>query len=792
MSTSPQNLTPRVSAGRTVLACLVTAVIAWFYIWTYAPDYRLHATSKDVPGYYGSLAAGFLKGHLWMDRAADPALAAMKNPYDPGERGAHGLHDASYYRGHYYLYFGVTPVVLLFAPVLALGGSYVSEGFAAVLFCVVALVLGVITWRSVLRRNFPAASVWLELAGVVAVGVVTMVPTLLRRASIWEVPIACALACFMLALFALWKCLSRNNAPGWLALASFSVGLCIGARPVYIFATIMLLIPLAAQARQTGAGWWRRREARSLLLAAIVPVMIAGLWLALYNYLRFGSVVEFGQRYQMAGEDVTKLQLFSFSYLFYSLRIYLFSAPGLSSFFPFVTVITPPPAPAGQMGVEDPFGLLPSMPWVLLALGVLGRAWKRRDALGWWAAAAWIGTAATLCVVASFGGATNRYMVDFTPGFALLGAAGAACVLENARGVGRVLLGALVAVLLFWSTAFNVFASFQHNRLFAVSWPETYARVAHAFNRVPWLWDRLRGTKYGPVELRVVFPTDRAGKIQPLVVTGTQFLADYVYVHYLAADTVRFGFEHTGFGGSSGKAMKIRPGTEHVVTVQMGSLFPPEESPASDALGRKSAHLRALLVRVQLDGENALYYMAKTFDLSSREPLIGASGDNPGFKEDFSGKILAVKRVPPMPVSALAQQQGPLFLALQLPPFAGVRNEPLVCFGEPGKGDLLYLRYLDATHVSVGHDHWGVGATDSAPIEIKPDAVQEFLIACPALAGSGGRTVIKVNGQIVTDDIEAFYPAEAGTFVVGGNPIGASTASVGFTGQVLVAERRAK
>ena len=69
--------------------------------------------------YYNLLVQGFRDGHLNVKRDVPPGLVTWRD--DPsGWLDAHGLDDLSYYKGKLYLYFGVTPAVVL---LLALCGA---------------------------------------------------------------------------------------------------------------------------------------------------------------------------------------------------------------------------------------------------------------------------------------------------------------------------------------------------------------------------------------------------------------------------------------------------------------------------------------------------------------------------------------------------------------------------------------------------------------------------------------------------------------------------------------------
>ena len=69
---------------------------------------------------YELTADAILDGHLYIDYDdIDPKLLEMENPYDYEERLAREInyhYDHAFYNGHYYMYFGVVPVFLLFIP----------------------------------------------------------------------------------------------------------------------------------------------------------------------------------------------------------------------------------------------------------------------------------------------------------------------------------------------------------------------------------------------------------------------------------------------------------------------------------------------------------------------------------------------------------------------------------------------------------------------------------------------------------------------------------------------------
>jgi len=793
------------------LLVAIFAAVGWFYHWTVSPEVRVPFRDAEGRGYYALLAKGFLKGQLSMALPADPFLATLKNPWNPAERGPHGLHDASYYQGRYYLYFGVTPVVILFLPFRLLTGADLDQAFAVGVFALIGLAASIWLLAAVRRRYFPQAPTLALLGGALALGLADMMPALLRRPGVWEVPITCAYACFMMALAALYQSMHSSGARrvSWAAASSLLIGLAVGARPVYLVACASWLWPLAAWAREAG-GWracWRSPSWRRSLLAVVIPAACVGAGLAAYNYARFGSVAEFGQRYQMSGDDATKLTLFSWRYAWYSFRLYVLAPAGLGPFFPFFQMAHLPQAPAGQLGVEDPYGILPNIPFVLLGIALFGAAVRcslpegRRFGVfcGVLAAA----TLLTMATVMCFGGVTNRYMVDFVPGLILLAATGwlSLTSLPWWRGWKRAVCGGLVVLLLAWSVIFNAAASIVHNGLLRAEHPAVYERLARRFDPLVMLAGRIIGCPYGPLEITLVFPDDGKGGNEPLVVTGREFLSDYLFVNYAGKDSAYFGFIHTNHNAMVGPLMRFEPGKPHVLRVDMGSLYPPAGHPWYAGKDGELMRRMQRTLRVTLDGRIALDRWTHFYDPADGRPAVGNSGGRAAFRAPFRGKILSVRTLSGEPPPKHAMEYGPVRLVLTLPLFSSERSDPLLCSGEPGHGDLVYLHYVDASHISFGHDHWGWASHVSPVVEIDPGAQQVVEIDCPVLYPAAGektswrgrinpdRCVIRLNGRVVWDVATPFFACRADSVEIGENATGSTSAWPSFSGGIVEAGR---
>jgi tetratricopeptide (TPR) repeat protein len=270
----------------------------------------------------------------------------------------------------------------------------------------------------------------------------------------------------MLALGALWCAMHEPERKcWWLAVASAVYGLALGARPSLLFGAVILLVPVA-QARREG------RPVGAPLVAAIIPMMLIGLGLMLYNAMRFGNPFEFGLHYQLHAERRITGQFFGLQYLWFNFRVYFLEPVRWTVRSPFVRGIVMPPAPPHLGYVELPYGVLTNIPFVWLALAA-PLAWRNRSEREGWVlrwfviAVGWLfGIAAlTLGCYYCTGG---RFEVEFLPALLLLAVVGI-LGLERAlapssesgladRSVPRCAARCGWGLLLGFSVAFNLLA----------------------------------------------------------------------------------------------------------------------------------------------------------------------------------------------------------------------------------------------------------------------------------------------------------------------------------------------
>jgi len=423
--------------------------------------------------YYNLLVEGFRSGQLNLKKDVPLGLVKLADPYDPVANAPYrdnGLQDISYYKGKLYLYFGVTPALVFFWPYAMLTGHYLFHKQAVAIFCAIGFLASVALMCALRRRYFPEVDGMVVAASALALGLATCVPAMLQRPDVYEVPISCAYAMVMLALAGIWHALhDPSRRCWWLAAASLAYGLAVGARPTVLFGAAILLAPVVhawiTSPEPAGRRWL---VVSRLLAAAVVPLLLIGFGLMLYNYLRFDNPLEFGEHYQLSSFKPNQMKVFfGLKFLWYNFRVYFLQVVHWGGSFPYVEGFRRPAAPAGELGLEYPFGVLPNIPLAWMAL-VSSLAWQKRMPGERLVLRLFIAVLAVLfgipaLTVSLFAGASVRYQVDFMPALLMLSVCGV-FGLERAlaakpwwRGVGR---GVWVGGLLF-SVTVNLLVGYK-------------------------------------------------------------------------------------------------------------------------------------------------------------------------------------------------------------------------------------------------------------------------------------------------------------------------------------------
>ncbi len=492
----------RQRAAFLALFVVYTGFLIWTAVSTY-PDLKTMLRSDNFAfwnkDHYQLLTDALMNRSVSLAAEPPAALETLRNAYDGEERLQNGISDAdiywdtAYYNGKYYVYFGVVPAVTILLPFRLLTGRYLLNDFVVLAYAVIGS-LGLLycyfwlVWRYFSELSAPV--VWIGAAILLSsAGLAWCV----RRPLSYELAISAA---FCLSVCGLALNLSAIAHARFRKVKLFAgcllMAAAVGCRPTALFVSLFnlpVVLPLLFSRKENG----RLSVAPGVLFSVVIPYGAVAAGLMAYNFARFGSVLEFGQNYQLTIVDnraVGSGPLLSNALL----GVYNLVFRGgtmLSSDFPFLV----PPAPltfgfGGTKFWKDSFSVAAICPLVYLLLffpyfrmGIRRRG-KRFHAL-------FFVLAIVPLLMAAFVGTTvgtyQRYIIDFAWMLVLAGLLAAFLCAErlSAAGLERMVQGGLVVCLMI-SAAYAVVLSCGEAQLDVKNFFEFHNPIL--FNQVAYQW----------------------------------------------------------------------------------------------------------------------------------------------------------------------------------------------------------------------------------------------------------------------------------------------------------------
>ena len=688
-------------AGACIAVAAAVAGLAWAQAWLLDLPRTGFLATNPASSFSYQYTDALAQGRSYLALKPDPRLLAAANPYDR-EHAPYIRVDLSYYRGHFYLYFGVVPFVLVMVPWFKIAGTFLSDAAVIWLFSILGLCASSaavwLFWRR-LASTVPGAVAGLALLAATSANGSWL---LLARPSIYELASAAAFGCFAVAVLAsLAAALFPSRAGRCLGVGALALGLTMGCRPNLAPAVAALSLWMITHALRGEAAARRRR-----LAAVVAPLAVIGALLAWYNFQRFGNPLEFGFRYQGGGTARVAHGLLTLSNLPYNLHRYLLGRPNLGLSFPFLLGEAPGPFP-----LPKPVPPMLLYGCLVCTPVIIGAGWAfRRGASSppasvrslCWALLG--GSLGTLLLLSVFDIGCYRYPVDFLAPLALLAAFGVLRLGQVARRSWRRSLLGLMAGL----AGATALMAFLQTMAIAQIWgqfdlrrPGDFARLARPFDAAAYALERLVNAGPHAIRLVVEFPQGRSGHSEPLVVRGSPGAIDILYVYYPAPGLVTLGLS----GGPSTGEIPVDYGQPHAIEVRYGNALPPADHPRLAAFDPRDLALARRMVTVLLDGRIVLDGWMD-FVRTDGNVYLGRSPGEPAFGTRFTGEIRKIEYPPlPIPASPLWWQPsayGSMQLAVRSVPMPVGTREPLLSCGQRGQGGQVLLERLEQGRARVG------------------------------------------------------------------------------------------
>ena len=331
--------------------CLIVAVV--FSVCLCLPAVRNCGIAKSAGGRpytaesfdlftqpdYVQAADAVLKGQVHLDIQASDELLALENPYDPGSReGVLYLWDHAFYKGHYYMYFGIAPVFTVYLPFYLFTGEMPNNVLACLIlaiYCCFTIPLALFEWS---RRFAPKVSPFLVGFASFVLIAVSGVYLHVSYSKQYQIPILSATAMgflFCYLVLRAFRCKKAWKRYAVFALAGVSYVATVASRPTM---ALMFLAPLPIVFFDILKPFEWKKAVKDLCALGI-PVMIGAALMMWYNYARFGNPLDFGQKYQLTVHEVS----------LYSLSGGMFGYAMIHYFFQFPTFDGNPPMPSRSL-----------------------------------------------------------------------------------------------------------------------------------------------------------------------------------------------------------------------------------------------------------------------------------------------------------------------------------------------------------------------------------------------------------------------------------------------------------
>jgi hypothetical protein len=259
------------------------------------------------------------------------------------------------------------------------------------------------------------------------------------------------------------------------------------------------------------------------------------------------------------------------------------------------------------------------------------------------------------------------------------------------------------------------------------------------------------------VDVSVWMPEARTKDPEPLIQFGSQSaMADLLSVQYGEGNMVRLMYDHWGAATCFSKPVEMPAKRRFRIRAEQ------EMSAGTTRFFLDGRELFQCSNGVYLQSSTALQLGKNTLQFSTALPV-------------FRGRVALE--------AALEGQE----LQVKFPETERTPTEPVAQLGnEPGRSDMLGVRYVSARTVRLMYDHWGAPTCQSEPLRVDRDEWQTIRYALDFQAQTAR---FWLNGKEAVVCRNGVYENSLYSIGLGRNILGFSTVGNRFTGKVWLAGR---
>ena len=335
----------------------------------------VNSSSNDTNmNQYNELTVSLLKGNVYVEENKSSILENMDNPYDSGLRGTliskHYNYefdslftreklfkkidewfetnkiakdvkeeykwDYSYYKGKYYVYFGIGPVLTAYLPYRLITGNDLNNHTLIYIMCFLTAVSFMFLIYEICKKYFKNVSIGLyyliTFTAINSIGIIGI----LSCPTFYTIPIIYSLFFSITGITLILNAYDSKTKSTYLKI--FLGGLCLSfvslCRPQYLITTLIVL-PFLIDRFIKNDNIGNIRKIIEIVLFGL-PYVVIGIGCCYYNYIRFDSILEFGASYQLTVSDITHTSK-NIDKMFIGIYHYLLSPINHIDHFPYLT-----------------------------------------------------------------------------------------------------------------------------------------------------------------------------------------------------------------------------------------------------------------------------------------------------------------------------------------------------------------------------------------------------------------------------------------------------------------------
>ena len=281
-----------------------------------------------------------MSSNVSLEELPKEGILSLENPYDPIARGEAGvirerdyIWDAALYEGKYYVYFGILPALILLVPYHIITGEYMICATAVLIFSVLTAISMKALIKNIFTRFFKEIPFKFMLFSLIILLFGSQILILNGIPRFYELPIISGIFFAITGInFMFVATKSKDIKYKYMFISCLLLSLSVACRPTDLFASLIIL-PVIIKIFIKNI-----RDKKNILrniLAVCIPYLTVGFLLMYYNYIRFGSIFEFGASYQLTINDMSNLSN-RFMVIGMGLICNLFSIPNTVPSFPFL------------------------------------------------------------------------------------------------------------------------------------------------------------------------------------------------------------------------------------------------------------------------------------------------------------------------------------------------------------------------------------------------------------------------------------------------------------------------